>query len=310
MAAYRDLWATAADGLRLYARDYGPLAGEAPPVVCLPGLTRNSADFHALALALSGDPARPRRVLALDYRGRGRSEHDPDPRRYDLKVELGDVLQVLTVAGVHEAVIVGTSRGGLLAMGLAAARPALLRGVVLNDIGPVIEPAGLAAIKGHVGKLPLPGDHLEGAEVLRQLFGPAFPRLAAAEWRAWAERTWREEADRPVLDYDPALARTLDAFDPATPVPPLWGLFAGLQTVPVLAIRGANSDLLAPETLAAMAAAHPRLDAATVPDQGHAPLLEGEVIDRIAEFVARIEQAAQDFAGARRTAQPAAQPTR
>ena len=309
MAGFRDLWVTAADGLRLYARDYGPLS-RAAPVVCLPGLTRNAADFHALALALSGHPDRPRRVLALDYRGRGRSARDPDPGNYDVRVELGDVLQVLTVAGVHEAVLVGTSRGGLISMALAAARPALLRGVVLNDIGPVLDSRGLASIKGYVGKLPQPRDHAEGAEMLRQLFGPAFSRLDAAAWRAWAERTWRREGGELVLDYDPALARTLDALDPAAPVPPLWGLFAGLRGVPVLALRGANSDLLSAETLAAMAAAHPRLDAATVPDQGHAPLLEGEVIDRIAEFVARIEQAAQDFAGARRTAQPAAQPTR
>lgn len=287
--AFSDLWVTAADGLRLYARDYGPAAGHALPVVCLPGLTRNSVDFHPLALALSADPVRPRRVLALDYRGRGRSDRDADPARYDPRVELDDVLQVLTVAGVPEAVLVGTSRGGLLSMGLSAARPALIRGVVLNDIGPVLESAGLAHIKSYVGRLPAPGDHAEGAEVLRLTFGPAFPRLDAAAWRAWAGRTWREEAGRLVPDYDPALARTLDAFDPDLPVPPLWGLFAGLGSVPVLALRGANSDLLSAETLAAMAAAHPGLEAVTVPDQGHAPLIEGDLIARIAAFVAWVE---------------------
>src|SRR3954469_1440083 len=145
-SSYRDLFVSAADGLRLYARDYGPDAGGALPVVCLSGLARSSEDFHDLARALSSDEARPRRVLSLDYRGRGRSEWDRDWRNYDVRVELDDTLQILTAAGVEEAVFVGTSRGGLIAMGLSAVRPALLRGVVLNDVGPVIESGGLVRI--------------------------------------------------------------------------------------------------------------------------------------------------------------------
>lgn len=286
---YRDVWVTASDGLTLYARDYGPPAGEALPVLCLPGLTRNAADFHDLALGLSGDGRRPRRVLALDYRGRGRSGRDPDWRRYDLKVELADVLDMLTAAGVPEAVVVGTSRGGLLALALAAARPALLRGVVLNDIGPVVEREGLARIRSYVGKIPAPGSLDEGERVLARLFGDQFPGLTAAQWRAWAERTWREEEGRLVLDYDPALMRTLEGLDLDAPIPALWVLFAGLKGVPVLAIRGARSDLLSAETLAAMQAAHPGLEAVTVPDQGHAPLIEGALIDRIKAFVERVE---------------------
>ncbi len=151
---YADLFVSAFDGLKLYARDYGSRHAPALPVVCLPGLARNSADFHDLALALSRDERRPRRVLSLDYRGRGRSDYDRNWRNYDLKVELDDVLQVLTVAGIHEAAVIGASRGGLIAMALAAERPALLRGVVLNDIGPVIEGKGLARIRGYVGSCP------------------------------------------------------------------------------------------------------------------------------------------------------------
>src|SRR3712207_6605566 len=132
---FRDLFVSAADGLRLYARDYGPDAGAALPVVCLPGLARTSEDFHDLAQALSADPRRPRRVLALDYRGRGRSEWDPDWRNYDVRVELNDVLQVLAAAGIDKAVFVGTSRGGLIVMALGAVRPTLLAGAVLNDVG-------------------------------------------------------------------------------------------------------------------------------------------------------------------------------
>ena len=196
MADYADLFVSAADGLRLFARDYGPRTGTALAVVCLPGLARTSADFHELALSLSQDGKRSRRVLALDYRGRGRSEYDRDWRNYDLKVELADVLAVLTAASIEEAMFVGTSRGGLLTMALSAARPALLRGAVLNDIGPVIEGRGLARIRGYVGKLPAPADYGEAVDILKKLMSAQFTALSEEEWRSWAEATWKEENGR------------------------------------------------------------------------------------------------------------------
>src|SRR3954470_10419526 len=196
MADYADLFVSAADGLRLFARDYGPRTGSALTVVCLPGLARTAADFHELALTLSQDGTRSRRVLALDYRGRGRSEYDHDWRNYDLKVELADVLAVLTAAGVEEAAFVGTSRGGLLTMALSAARPALLRGAVLNDIGPVIEGRGLARIRGYVGKLPAPADYGVAVDILKKLMSAQFTALSEEEWRSWAKATWREENGR------------------------------------------------------------------------------------------------------------------
>jgi pimeloyl-ACP methyl ester carboxylesterase len=290
MAEYAELFVSAPDGLRLFARDYGPRTGAALAVVCLPGLARNSGDFHDLALALSQDGKRPRRVLAFDYRGRGRSAYDRDWRNYDLTVELADVLGVLAAAGIEEAVFVGTSRGGLIAMALAAARPAAVRGAVLNDIGPVIEGKGLVRIRGYVGKLPLPGDYDQGVEILKRLMSTQFTALAEDQWQAWARATWREEGGRLALAYDPALARTLQGIDLEAPLPPLWFLFEGLKRVPVLALRGENSDLLSAETLAAMAKAHPRLEAMEVPNQGHAPLLQGrELIQPIKRFVARVE---------------------
>ena len=289
---YADVFISATDGLKLYARDYRPLVGAALPVVCLPGLARNSADFHDLALASSRDERRPRRVLALDYRGRGRSDYDRNWRNYDLKVELGDVLQVLTVAGIHAAVVIGASRGGLIAMALAAARPALLRGVVLNDIGPVLEGQGLARIRGYVGKLPAPRDYAEGGRILKSLFDAQFPIAGEEEWQALARATWKTANGRLVADYDSALGKTLEAIDLEKPLPPLWFLFAGLKRVPVLALRGANSDLLSTETLKAMAAAHPDLEAVTVPDQGHVPALRGrDMIQRLRRFVVRVEDA-------------------
>ena len=295
---YVDIFVSAGDGLRLYGRDYGPTGAKTLPVVCLPGLTRNAADFHSLATAMAVDSLAPRRVLALDYRGRGRSERDPNWRNYDVRVELDDVRQVLTAAGVAEAVFVGTSRGGIITMALSAVRPALVRGAVLNDIGPVIDGTGLVRIRGYVGKLPQPRSFKEGAEILRKLSDSQFPRLDEAAWEAMARTTWNEENGRLVPAYDPQLMKTLEAIDIETPLPALWHLFEGLRNVPVLALRGANSDLLSAETLKAMATRHPDLEAVTVPDQGHAPLLAGDLVDRIRAFVARVETGAAEAAQA------------
>lgn len=283
--AYRDLFVTASDGLRLYARDYGPHAGPLPPVVCLPGLARHSGDFHSLAARLAGDPVRPRRVLSVDYRGRGRSERDRDWRRYDLKVELSDLLQVLIVAGIEEAIFIGTSRGGLLTMALSAARPALLKAVVLNDVGPVIEGRGLIRIRSYVGRLPAPRSFEEGAEILRRLNDAQFPAHGPEDWLSMAQGTWHEADGRLALSYDPALAKILESIDVETPLPPLWFMFEGLTRVPVLALRGENSDLLSAETFLAMSSRHPDLTAVTVAGQGHAPALGGETADAVVAFI-------------------------
>jgi pimeloyl-ACP methyl ester carboxylesterase len=277
---------SAADGLRLHARVYGPRTAPRLPVVCLPGLARTAADFEALASALAHDGAGPRQVVALDYRGRGQSDYDRDYTHYSFPTELADVLAVITALDCLPAVFVGTSRGGLLAMLLAALRPTAIAGVVLNDIGPVIDPQGLMRIKGYVGKLPQPRDYEEGAEVLRRLFSGQFPKLAPADWLAAAHRTFKEEKGRLVPTYDVRLAATLEGFDLEQPLPPLWKEFDALARLPLLVIRGANSDLLSPETVAAMRARRRAMEVIEVPDQGHAPLLaEPDVIARIAEFV-------------------------
>ena len=177
-------------------------------MVCLPGLARSAGDFETLATALATDPTTPRRVIALDYRGRGQSDYDRDPANYSFQVELADVLAVLTALDCQPAVFVGTSRGGLLAMLMAAVRPTAIAGVVLNDIGPVIEPKGLMRIKGYVGKLPQPRSYGEAAEILRRLFDAQFPKLTAEDWLASAHRTFKEVDGKLVTNYDPALAKT------------------------------------------------------------------------------------------------------
>jgi pimeloyl-ACP methyl ester carboxylesterase len=285
---YADLFVSATDGLRLYVRDYGSLSRELP-VVCLPGLARTSEDFHELALALSnGEHAR--RVLALDYRGRGRSDWDKAWRNYDVRVELEDTLQVLTAAGIEEAIFIGTSRGGLITMGLSAVRPALVRAAILNDIGPVIEGKGLVRIRGYVGKLPTPRTFEEASDILRHVMDAQFPAFTRAHWIKMAKGTWREADSRLVPLYDPNLMRTLESIDIEAPPPVLWPLFEGLKSVPVLALRGANSDLLSSQTLDAMRQAHPLLQAITVPGQGHAPMLEGSLVEMIEDFVESVDE--------------------
>lgn len=290
-SGFRSLFISARDGLKLHVRDYGSLAALSLPVVCLPGLARTAADFHELALALSGDPAQPRRVLALDYRGRGRSEYDRDWRNYEIRIELDDLMQVLAATGIEEAAFVGTSRGGLLTMALAVARPGLIKGVVFNDVGPVIDARGLLRIRGYVGKLPTPRSFAEGAEILKRLADQQFPLFGDAEWEIMARRTWKQRHDTLVPDYDPRLLKTLEELDLEAPLPVLWPYFAALNHVPVLAIRGENSDLLAEQTLLEMGQRHPRCEIFTAPGQGHAPLLGSrDMTKRIGRLIGRAEK--------------------
>lgn len=287
---YRSIFTTAQDGLSLHARDYGVRSSARLPIVCLAGLTRNSVDFHDLALALANHRHRPRRVVALDYRGRGQSAWDPEWKNYDVRIEVGDVMAQLAALGVEEAVFVGTSRGGLVTMGLAAARPAVIRAAVLNDIGPVIEAKGLIRIRSYVGKLPAPRTMAEAADYLRHISDARFPALAAEDWEVLARGSFVERDGKLAPSYDPALMKPLASLDLEAALPTLWPLFAGLSAVPVLAIRGEHSDLLTPETLDAMEKAHPALQRWIVPGQGHAPLLrDAPTVNRIAAFVAAVE---------------------
>ena len=282
---------TAQDGLKLHVRDYGHDHPPAVPVVCLPGLARSGADFEDLAAALASDSRQPRRVLAIDLRGRGKSEYDPNPANYNLAVELADVLAVLTALGIGRAVFVGTSRGGLLTMLLAAARPTAIAGCVLNDIGPEIDPQGLARIKSYVGKLPQPENFADAAAILRRLFGALFPKLGEEDWTKYARRTFKEADGRLVPDYDVKLGTILTEVDLDKPLPTMWKEFDALAHLPVMVIRGGNSDILSAATVAAMQARHPALQVVEVPDQGHAPLLaEADVIGRIAKFVAACDR--------------------
>jgi pimeloyl-ACP methyl ester carboxylesterase len=285
---------SAPDGLRLHARVYGGGPVQAAPVVCLPGLTRNGADFETLAQALASDSASPRRVIAIDLRGRGLSAYDPDPSHYNLQIELADVLAVMAALDASPAVIVGTSRGGLIAMLMAAVRPTAIAGVVLNDIGPVIEPKGLMRIKGYAGKLPQPRDYPDAVAILRRLMSAQFPNLTDGEWLAYARGTFKEEdGGRLVPSYDVRLSETLKAVTPDAPVPTMWPQFTALAQRPVMVIRGGLSDILSAATVDQMTARHPSLAVQVVEDQGHAPLLtDTPTVSAIGSFIRRCDATA------------------
>lgn len=284
---WREGYYTSQDGLRLYARHYPAKVASGRSVLCLPGLTRNAMEFDALATALSGHPERQRNVYCVDYRGRGRSDHDASWKNYTPYIELIDVLDFMTVAGLHDAAIVGTSRGGIIAMLMAVMRPTMIGAAVLNDIGPVIDPAGLARIIGYVGKTPVPSTWQEAARVVRNMSEKFFPAVADDEWIELARQWFLEKDGQPAQSYDPNLANAMGEIDLSKKIPEMWPQFTALSAFPTLLIRGANSDLLSEKTAERMAAQHSSLQRMTVNGQGHAPLLrDDDTIAAIERFLA------------------------
>jgi pimeloyl-ACP methyl ester carboxylesterase len=277
-----------ADGLTLFYRDY---RGAAPgtPVLCIPGLTRNARDFDFIAAHL----ARPRRVLVADLRGRGRSAYDPEYRHYVVPVEAADMLQLLEVAGAPEIIVLGTSRGGIVAMAMAAARKGAIKAVILNDIGAEIDARGLDRIAAFVGREIPFVNWDEAAAALKRSYGAMFPNVTDARWREFAGAIYRETDGKIVPDYDPRLGEAMreagNSGRAQSANVDLWPLFAALNEIPALVLRGENSDLLSAATLAKMRGAKPDLAFATVKDRGHAPFLdESEAVAAIDAFLAAI----------------------
>jgi len=263
-----------ADGLALFVRDYPALAAaQGPldlgaPVLCLHGLTRNSNDFELVAPRIA---ALGRRVIAMDVRGRGRSDWDPTPARYQPPVYMQDALRVLDQLEIERAVFLGTSMGGIITMLAAQAAPERVVAAVLNDIGPVLDPRGLTRIMGYVGKQETRGSWEDAAAAVSQTQGVAHPGADAAFWRTFARRTYRQRADgRIEPDYDPAIAAAMAGAVPLD----LPAAFRALAPIPTLVLRGALSDLLSRDGVRAMEALKPDVEALEVPNVGHAPTLE------------------------------------
>ncbi|MGX5804110.1 alpha/beta fold hydrolase [Bradyrhizobium sp. Arg314] len=287
---FSDFFYTAPDGLKLHARTYGEANADTWPVVCLPGLTRNARDFHELALYLSQKAENPRKVIAFDYRGRGQSDYDPDIGHYNVGVEAGDVLAGLSALGIEQAAFIGTSRGGLIIHVLGALKPAVLRAIVLNDIGPVIGAEGLAHIRSYLDRAPKPKTFAEAVAAQRRVHGADFPTLTDADWARMVTAICRETDAGWVPDFDPALVDTLAGADFNKPLPDLWPQFDALAALPLLVVRGANSKLLSAATLEEMRRRHPGMEAIIVEGQGHAPFLETGVLpERIAAFLGQVE---------------------
>ena len=286
---WQDIFFTARDGLRLYGRRYPSPGARGRPVLCLPGLTRNASDFHHLASSLADTShAGAREVYAVDYRGRGRSAHDPDWRNYTLDVELLDVLDFMTLSGLHDCAVIGTSRGGLLIMLMAAMRPGAIGAVILNDIGPVIERDGLLRIAAYVGRIPLPANWPEAEALVRDMNQRQFPAVPDDEWKDIARQWFNDDHDRPTHAYDQKMAEAISVLD--VRIPTLWPQFEALKARPTLVIRGALSDILTQATVDQMRLRHPLLDTLTVPGQGHAPLLRDRITVRaITDFLARAD---------------------
>lgn len=283
---FEDIYFYVRDGLKLHARRYPARRADhrRRPVICLAGLTRNGRDFHDLALALARDPKGGRTVYTLDYRGRGLSDHDPDWKNYSIPIEMLDVVDFITMLGLHAPSIIATSRGGLISMVMAAVQPSSIGAVVLNDIGPVIEQAGLARISGYVGRTPLPASWNDATKLVRDLSKRHFPDISEDVWADVARQLFNEQRGRPAPGYDSKLANALSVLD--GPIPALWPQFEALKRVPVLVLRGANSDILSAATVDEMRRRHPSLAAHVVPGQGHAPLLKDTpTIDVIARFL-------------------------
>jgi pimeloyl-ACP methyl ester carboxylesterase len=268
---------TSADGLTLAYAD----AGEGLPVVCLAGLTRDGRDFDHLAPHMVGV-----RLIRPDYRGRGASAW-ADPSTYTIPVEAGDVLRLLDHLGLPKAAILGTSRGGLIGMALAATARERMLGVCLNDVGPVIEAEGLDVIAGYIGLPPPFASRAEMAAAMPRIMR-GFAGVPASRWSEEVERHTVETAGGLGLTYDPRL-RDVFLAARAQPAPDLWPLFDATGGLPLALVRGANSALLSAATAAEMRRRRPDMIFAEVPDRGHIPFLdEPEALAAIRAWLARM----------------------
>jgi pimeloyl-ACP methyl ester carboxylesterase len=268
---YEEKFFRSPDGLKLHYRDYAGDPGRVP-LLCLHGLTRNCKDFDSLARHL----APRRRVIAPDQRGRGQSQYDPVWMNYHPLTYVGDMWTLLSELGLQRVIVIGTSLGGLMAIIMAAVRAQAFAGVVLNDIGPEVDPAGIARIQSYVGRLPPVRNWSDAVEQVKTIFGPALPDYTAAQWDQFARNSFIEDAAGvPRLAADPKIGDAVRAIQPPPgAVQGMWLAFGALKNIPTLALRGAHSDLLSVQTFERMQREVPKLMRVTVPNRGHPPQLD------------------------------------
>jgi pimeloyl-ACP methyl ester carboxylesterase len=272
------------DGLKLHYRDFGR-DNPGTPIICLPGLTRNSRDFEDIANYL-GDR---RRVITPDLRGRGFSDHDPEWRNYHPGTYVQDTWTLLDALGIDQVIVIGTSLGALIAMAMSAQRPERIAGVVINDIGPEINPAGLARVQEYTGRIPPVKTWEEAARQAKEIYGQWLPGLSDDDWRKMAWRGYRENAEGiPTLDIDSNIGEAVRNVGPQKGDP--WELFDTLKNTPVLLLWGLMSDILTEDIVDKMKARKEDLEVVSVPDRGHVPLLdEPECLAAIDSFLQRVQ---------------------
>ncbi len=282
----RDVWIAAADGTRLYALDCGAVDGAKVPLLCLSGLTRNHRDFEPVVAEFS----LTRRIIAPDYRGRGLSQHAADPKSYNPHVELQDALALLDHLGVPKVAVLGTSRGGIVGIVMANAARERMCGLMLNDVGPVLEVEGLRRISSYVGVKREFASWDEAAQHLANS-SVGFDGVDHAQWLVVAKRIFGAIENRPYTEHDPALAKTfptVEALD--KPLPDLWKLMPALNDMPCALLHGTGSNLLSRKVVGAMKDALPALDVTSVEGRGHVPFLdEVESIGAIRRWLAAVD---------------------
>ena len=284
MAEWVDRFWNSSDGLKLHYRDYaGP--HDRPPILCLPGLTRNARDFGPVADRLAGEW----RVLAVDFRGRGESQYDPNPDNYTPPTYAADLHKLLDQLGIADAVFFGTSLGGIVTMLFGSTDPERIAGALINDIGPIIEDAGVERLRTYVGRDVGFSSWAEASDAVRRINGLAFPHYTAADWERFARRLSSERPDGTIRpDYDLAIAKPFASNNGTLGLDP-WTLIEGLADKPVLIVRGETSDLFSAETAKTMLEKLPKGELVTVPGTGHAPVLdEPEVTSGIDRLLARV----------------------
>jgi pimeloyl-ACP methyl ester carboxylesterase len=280
---YREHHYTSQDGLRLYYRSYGDPLAPRTAVLCLGGMTRNAADFDDLANHLAGE----RWVLCPDYRGRGRSEYDPDWRHYIPATYVDDIRHLLVAAGVHRVAVIGTSMGGLLATAMGVVMPSALSGIVMNDVGPDLDSEGTGRIIDYISKDRPQPDWATAIGHLKKGM-PFLSFRTERDWRRFAEGTYREGGDGLLhFDWDIDIVRPL--LTPQEPAHDLWQYFRAVRRIPLLVVRGGISDVLSAETLTQMESGHAAMRSITIPGVGHAPSLnEAAAVEAIDDFLAAI----------------------
>jgi pimeloyl-ACP methyl ester carboxylesterase len=286
MTAFADRFWTSRDGLKLHLRDY-PGRDDRPPVLCLPGLTRNARDFEHVAARLAGEW----RVLCPDLRGRGESAYARDSASYNPLQYAEDLGELFAQEGIARAVFFGTSLGGLLTMITALTAPQTIAGVLLNDVGPEIDPAGLERIRGYVGQGRSFSTWMHAARALEETQGDVFPHYGLTDWLAMAKRCMAVGGNGRIhFDYDMKIAEPIVDAVADQPALDLWPAIAALKDVPTLLLRGERSDVLAPAVHQRMAALLAQGEAVTIPGVGHAPMLdEPEAVAAIDRLLARVQ---------------------